>query len=227
MKPNDKAIEAAILEADANIANRNQHEWFCKVLTAAYDAQFQSGDYAGLVKQLRDWGAMNYKLCDEAADALETVLADRDALKAENKSMTQSLPLWAHKQMAANNKLIERLRAERDALAARLAPVDDKALVGQGLTDLLIENTRLRSRLESFEAIKHMHDIEKLLTTLRNNYMRRSRETLEIKKERERCANVAETVANKINVAPHERPEWEDGYLQGVYDVASAIRSGK
>jgi len=62
-------------------------------------------------------------------EELVTVRLERDALKAENESMKQSLPLWAHKQMAANSELIDRLRAERDALLARLAPVEDEELV--------------------------------------------------------------------------------------------------
>ena len=104
------------------------------MLTAAYAAQFQSEDYAGLVKQLRfiDEDTLNIEpysceqLCKSAADALEAVLADRDALKAGNNELREE-----NENLKAANRYskdwvdnasqdIASLRDERDALAARL-----------------------------------------------------------------------------------------------------------
>ena len=124
MKPNDKAYAAAIKIYNIHSDYDAESVSLRLAVDAAFAAQFQSEDYAELIKALRS--SSPYTLSHVAADALEAVLAERDALKAENESMTQSLPLWAHKQMAANSALIERLRAERDAL---LAPVEDKELV--------------------------------------------------------------------------------------------------
>ena len=170
MKPNDEAYKAAILAIKENgpyYAGSKIRESMAKhlaevALPAAYAAQFKSKDYAGLVKQLRfiDEDTLNIEpysceqLCKSAADALEAVLADRDALKSEAERLQRKLSeaddtirglctagesyrdeldklarrfallLYGGRQ-EATAAILKQVEAERDALAARLAPVDD------------------------------------------------------------------------------------------------------
>jgi transcriptional regulator with XRE-family HTH domain len=128
MKPNDKAIEAALAAILKAMAERNciiagvpfnetNYDEFdaseavehSKVaLDAAYAAQFQSEDYAGLVERLRLRAGIFKDTTDDraTADAIEALLAEREAWKGR------------HEATAA---ILKRVEAERDALAARLA----------------------------------------------------------------------------------------------------------
>lgn len=144
MKPNDKAYQAAraaILKAIANrnciIAgvpfNENNVDEFdsgeaiehAKVaLDAAYAAQFQSEDYAGLIEELRLFG--EGKAINDAADAIEALLADRSEHWENKKRFAIAHAALRTKEISDE---LETLKTERDALAARLALVDDDALV--------------------------------------------------------------------------------------------------
>ena len=120
MKPNDKAIKAAVAAIDKYYLrsahkNHTQKEAMSVALTAAYAAQFQSKDYAGLVKELREdvlqfilKDTVYENIANEAADALEAVLAE---LKNERE---------AHKKCVDKRcKLIDEinlLRTEHGAL---------------------------------------------------------------------------------------------------------------
>ena len=98
-----------------------------------YDAaQFQSEDYAGLLKELRNWGAMNYKICNDAADAIETLLAELNSKpkpSEEYAGLIERLRREPQKDVAGHKSdaclsadVLEALQSERDALLARLAP---------------------------------------------------------------------------------------------------------
>ena len=85
MKPNDKAFEAAIKTYNIHSDYDAESVSLRLAVDAAFVAQFPpSEDYAGLVKWLRDKAESLSEIYPpeaEAADALEVVLAERDAAK--------------------------------------------------------------------------------------------------------------------------------------------------
>lgn len=101
-------------------------------------------------------------------------------------------------------------------LRARLAPVEDEALVEIAVKEV----ERVIASANDSETVggARWKALRVAIAAIRPHIEAA---------ERERCAKAVKTVAEKINVAPHERPEYEDGYLQGVHDAAAAIRSWK
>lgn len=211
MKPNDKAYREFM-----RVYNKTHVSLEAQImasLTAAYAAQFKSEDYAELVKELRaecrDW--LTADCVKKAADALEALLADRDALKAANNELREENELVG-KQMDRFADQIEALEAERDALAARLAPVDDDALVE-------IVGRTLRAEVFDPDVLKVYGDLwaydeqRKILKQARAA-LAAIRPHIEAA-ERERCAKIAE--------------EGEDGscWTASERSIAAAIRSGK
>lgn len=126
MKPNDKAIEAARKAyCEAAVSPMEM------ALEAAYAAQFPpSEDYAGLISALRTGLAFSEKNND-AADALEAVLAERDALKAvveiyEKKlnGIEDEIRLAVQSAIAAVRPHIEEAERERCAKIAEAKGVE-------------------------------------------------------------------------------------------------------
>lgn len=234
MKPTDeayKAAETAILEAIAarNCAiagvpfNKNNYTEFdvseaishaVLAVDAAYAAQFQSEEYAGLIDGLREWAGQyegitlaGEKIIGQAADAIETVLAERD-------DFAEQLALRSESCMAKDMQEIMRinneLKAERDALLARLAPVDEEALV-----DIAIKEVE--------RVIASANDSE----TVGDARWKALRAAIAVIRphieaaERERCAKIAEGFLSNR--------DWVPGSLWGNIrnEIAAAIRSGK
>jgi hypothetical protein len=277
MKPNDKAIEAAqaaILKAMAErnciIAgvpfNENNYDEFdaseaaehAKVaLDAAYAAQFQSGDYAGLIERLRLRAGIFKDTTDDraTADAIEMLLAKLnnkpkpsedyagliklllnttehmacsasveqalwnkhsnacldaaaaiEALLAERDDFADQLALRSESGMAKDVQEIMRINnelvAERDELAAHLAPVDD---------DILREIAAMHfARIDG-----HSDNWDRYVDEAKD-YIDAIRPHIEAV-ERERCAKIAETPDLWVTDKPS----------RGCDDIAAAIRRGK
>jgi len=178
--------------------------------------QFKSEDYAGLVKDLRafDEERLNAQphSCEQtakqAADAIEALLAERDALEAELDCALEQLALRSESGMAKDMQEIMRvtneLVAERDALAARLAPVDDEAL--RKMVDEIIYVRSVMIGTSTDEIAREVIDAV--------------RPHIEAA-ERERCADVAEFFSSNR--------DWVLNSLWGNIrnEIAAAIRSGK
>jgi|GEM_PF-1076701 len=176
MKPNDKAYREFM-----RVYNKTHVSLEAQVmasLTAAYAAQFQGTDYADLVARLRKTSGMYQGHAEiatwninpdgpEAADALETVLADRDGLKEllPNQNHESRAPIPTDWWSVAVLERRKRLAAEkeRDALAARLAPVDDKALVERDALKKAVEAEQSMTKLRLGPFLKKVRQ-EKQMT---------------------------------------------------------------
>lgn len=262
MKPNDKAIEAAILaikEKGPYYAGSKIRESMAKhlaevALPAAYAAQFQSEDYDALLKSLHanaaisqtesenqlDEHGVNSTLYIAAADALEAVLAERDALRkwkeddsdamriftryreleAERNAAiaeidTISSAIKSHRYMDPPDggsvtiaEQVARMWEENEALLARLAPVDDEALVeicAKGIAS---------SKTNGYEA--WMQESRAAIAAIRPHIEAA---------ERERCAKAGKAALLKSNYGElHADANYADELGE---EIAAAIRSGK
>lgn len=183
------------------------------MVNAAYAPQFPpSEDYAGLGARLRDWGAMNYKICNEAADALEALLAERDALNFELAARKE----WPQARAEMLEELAK-VRAERDDLLAHLAPVDDRNLEILAAKEWIEATTDMppRTTYTIFNAVSIAALSERSLAGARAA-ISAIRPHIEAA-ERERCAKIAETPDLWVTDKPS----------RGCDDIAAAIRSGK
>lgn len=178
MKWNDKAYQAAraaILKAMAErnciIAgvpfNENNTDEFdageaaehAKVaLDAAYAAQFKSEDYAGLVKWLRDKAESLSEIYPpeaEAADAIEALLA-----KLNNKPKPSEDYAGLIERLRKNSvwgEVIQELamvRAERDALAARLQATAEREKLREDIKPRFSPKSAQQIRDETDQLIK-------------------------------------------------------------------------
>jgi len=276
MKPNDKAIEAALLAAKTVLCNDEitiDSAIFAAV-NAAYAAQFQSEEYAGLVKfirefarkeQLKRYGVRNP--LDDAADAIEALLAERDdfaeqlalrsesgmakdmqeimrinnklvaerdALKAENDQHKSVYQKYVEAIDRMNGTPCEQVRhhyevselrselalavSERDALAARLAPVDDEALVEMAAVAIRRNKFERTGRLDCFDPSnltpEELGEGRAAIAAIRPHIEAA---------ERERCAKIAEGNYEKLEPASQNSEHYKNGRLA----AAAAIRSGK
>ena len=250
MKPNDKAIEAA-LNAFYMTRAEAEHEpnivCMRRAVDAAFAAQFQSEDYAGLVKQLRFIDSVKQlrfidedtlyiepyfceQSCKSAADAIEALLAERDALNfelaarkewpqaraemldelAKVRAERDALKVTADSHVKGWMHQCDKATAaikERDALLARLAPVDDEALVDIAV-ETWIEATTGLARRPSAYTISERAGARAVIAAIRPHIEAA---------ERERCAKIAETPDLWVTDKP----------TRGCDDIAAAIRSGK
>ena len=205
MKPNDKAIEAARKVVIQRATHNSFNPSFLfgvieAALDAAYAAQFQSKDYAGLVERLRreperDVAGHKSDAC-LAADALEAVLAEREAWKGRQE---------------ATAAILKQVETERAELATLLAPVDD---------DMLREIAAMH-----FAGIDgHSDDWDRYVDEAKN-YIDAIRPHIEAA-ERERCAKIAEgSFYFDIETCLNSTKKEMTAHVAKA--IAAAIRSGK
>lgn len=208
MKPNDKAIEAALLATTDSCPPSE----IKNALDAAYAAQFNSEEYAELVKRFRSPAMIFYEyeadqgaILRQAADAIEAVLAKMDALK-------DALEAEQSTCIKVGNELAVAL-LERDALAARLAPVDDEGLVEIVTREIAFaqgsaESPSTLRRGQAREVIAAIHPHIKAA-------------------ERERCAKIAANQYERMKNKRYVSVDWMHGYLSAARDIHSAIRRGE